>query len=370
MRAVRAKALCALSPFVVLVACNAITGLSDLRNVPCVGAACADTGGDTAPQDVLEAAPETETAVDAPPGTCTSSPDPLTAAAACSPKDRGEAPCAPPDGGFSCPMGGQCIAPSAPGLAVIDYRVSHLRIWFPTVLRDVSDVLVHPQVNPKCTGGAAALNVLLKLDTTMKKLRVGSARPSGDGATYTFTREELAPSLYREACTGATFVPTAPIKLEPFDVAYTLSGQKIASATIDRTYIAVWDTPTKVPSTVPLLEASIRSAVISPDRSCIGSFDPDYMCGSSNPSQGWTTGGLIVGKIPLDEADNIPLPVAGCQTLCAVLADNPERVDGDHCKRGTDGKVIPFGDTCVGGADCRNAVWFSAGFAAQAVTIP
>jgi hypothetical protein len=88
----------------------------------------------------------------------------------------------------------------------------------------------------------------------------------------------------------------------------------------------------------------------------------------SNPSRGWRTGGLIVGKIPLEEADDIPVPIGGCQSLCAVLANDPDRVDSGHCKR-VGGKVVEFGDTCVGGSGCKNAVWFSAAFAAHAVKI-
>jgi hypothetical protein len=346
------------------IACNSIVGLSDLTNVDCVGPCGADATSEASPDGSTEASADAEEEAP-PPGTCTSSPDPRTAAPACSPKELGEMPCGLDAG--SCPAN-NCIAPANPDLKVIDFRISHLAIWYPKVLADVSDTLVHPMINPSCVGGSAVLNVLLQLDTTTKQLRVGSARPSKDGKTYAFSDELLDPSLYQDACNAASFLPTAPIKLQPFSVSYTLSGQRIASGTIARTYIASWDTPSKVPSTVPLIDASIQNAVISADRQCIGKFDPAYAC-AANHSQGWTTAGLITGKIPLDEADQIPLPVAGCQTLCAVLANDAAKVDGDHCKRGPDGKVIPFGDTCVSGADCHDAVWFSAAFAAQSIVI-
>lgn len=132
-------------------------------------------------------------------------------------------------------------------------------------------------------------------------------------------------------------------------------------------FIASFDTTLKVPSIVPIVDVSLKKITINPDRNCIGSFDPEYGCAGSE-SFGWTTGGLIVGKIPLEEADNIPVPIGGCQSLCAVLADNPDLVEGGYCKR-VGGKLVEFGDTCVGSTGCKNAMWVSAAFSAHAVKI-
>lgn len=349
--------------------CNNLVGLSDLRNVECVGdCGAADTGVATETSEG-----ETDAGSDAgTPGTCTSNPDPNNAAAACGPKDFGEKTCTPFDAGpdSGCPsLGTKCAALAKNDLSSnnINLRITHLQFWYPPVLRKVAPYLVHPQTNAKCTGGEQVLNLLLQIESTQKKLKVGSARPTTDGVTFSFLNETFPSSYFSEACPGATRVPPAAVEIKPFEVPYRLSGPNISTEVMPRMFIASFDTTKKVPSIVPVVEVSMKKIEITGDRNCIGSFDPNYGC-TDNESLGWTTGGLIVGKIPLEEADSIPVPVGGCQTLCAVLADNPDLVEGDHCKR-VDGKIVEFGDTCVGSSGCKNAMWVSAAFSAHGVKI-
>ncbi len=350
--------------------CNNLSGLADLKNVDCVGD-CAphdDTGatGD----DGTDSEPDV---VDAPPGTCKSNPDPTNAASACGPKDFGELTCTPFDAGpdSGCEnVGTKCAALTKNDVSsdLINLRITHLQFWYPNILRKVGSALIHPQTNAKCTGGQEVLNLLLQLDGTQRKMKVGSARPTTDGVTFSFLNQLYAPTAFSSACPGATRVPPAALEIKPFFVPYTISGPNIATEVMPRMYIASFDTTKEVPSIVPIVDVSLKKIVITPDRNCIGSYDPIYGC-PDNESLGWTTGGLIVGKIPLEEADNIPVPIGGCQSLCAVLADNPALVEGNNCKRGSDGKIIEFGDTCVGSSGCKNAMWVSAAFSAHAVKI-
>lgn len=357
-------------PFATLVlafGCNSLVGLDDLRKVDCVGPSCttADTGPSTDAGDALPS----DAPTDSPSGSCSANPDPTTAAQACGPKELSEKTCSPTDGGAGCPSGTFCGALTRNDLSsdIVNLRMTHLLFWYPPVLRKVAPFLVHPQTNAKCAGGQEVLNQLLQFDTVQKKLKVGSARPSTDGVTFHFLTETFPASYFAEACPGATRLPPAAIELKPYQVPFTISAANFTTDTMARMFIASFDTTKKVPSIVPIVDVSLKKLTLSADRNCIGSFDPNYGC-IENDSLGWTTGGLIVGKIPLEEADDIPVPIGGCQSLCAVLADNPDLVDGANCKR-VGGKLVEFGDTCVGGTGCKNAMWVSAAFSAHAVKI-
>jgi hypothetical protein len=67
----------------------------------------------------------------------------------------------------------------------------------------------------------------------------------------------------------------------------------------------------------------------------------------------------------------VPVKSAGCQSLCALLANDPTKTEAatKTCKKNADGSYPEIGDTCVGGASCKNAFRLVATFAAYGVTI-
>ena len=76
---------------------------------------------------------------------------------------------------------------------------------------------------------------------------------------------------------------------------------------------------------------------------------------------------MLTGKITVEDADRVPIKTAGCQSLCAILANDSSKVSGKLCKRGADGKIPPIGDSKV---DVQgDSFLLSATFAAYGVTI-
>lgn len=219
--------------------CNSLVGLDELHKADCVGPNCAratDSGAvETAAETTVgDSGSADAPVVDSPAGTCSANPDPLTAAPGCGPKDFAEKPCTPFDAGpeAGCPsLGTRCAALTKNDVSspIFNLRISHMQFWYPPVLRKVAGFLVHPQTNAKCTGGQEVLNLLLQFDTTQRKLKVGSARPSTDGVTFSFLTETFPSSAFGEACPGATRLPPAALEIKPYQVAYNISGPNISS---------------------------------------------------------------------------------------------------------------------------------------------
>ena len=88
-----------------------------------------------------------------------------------------------------------------------------------------------------------------------------------------------------------------------------------------------------------LREGIMKSVTISDDLSCIGKWQAPYW--TDGDTLGWTTGGILTGYITAEDADNVPVKTAACQSLCAILANDATKTTGGKCKRdsGT-GKIV------------------------------
>jgi hypothetical protein len=365
----RSALVVVVAPLLALVAtqgCNSIVGLSDLQNVDrCVGPNCdpsvtPDVGGEGGPDGGGDGGGEVATA-------CAPSDDPTRISPNCGPQQFGEQPCEAgiPAIDAPCNATNRCIAQTQNPANPINLRLTHFKFWSPSNLDLIAVDRVNPQSSPKCVGGEQIINFMLQLDIQSRIMKVGNSEPPADGQTFKFSTRSYEPGQWQAAC-GDSFRPPR-FDLSAVTTSFDLRFTNVNSARIARTYLVVWDQGT-LPSIVPVVEASIQNMTFSADRNCIGTYDPAYSCNKAG-SQGWTTGGLLVGKIPLEEADLIPIVSGGCQSLCAIVVD-PANVDPatSRCRRNGEGK-IDFGNTCVGGGTCKDAVWVNAGFSAHAVVI-
>lgn len=310
--------------------------------------------------------PTTETGVEPPidvgpppPAGCTFT-DPLNPPAACGPE--GSPPCSATSKVASCPTDNPCMAPVKQSLPTTTHRIGRLRLWKPDALLSLASIAFDPNLNARCAnGGTESMSWLLSIDRTTKTLTTGSSHASTDGRTFAYVDETLDPSKLAAVCPG--FTAPAPIRIAAAKVPFAVTGSGFA-AQIPSLNVANYDS-SGVPIVLPLREVSMRVPSM-PDPSCIGSWEAKYWC--DGDSLGWTTGGSIVAKISAEDADNVPIKSAGCQSLCAILVNDSTKTDGRRCKRGPDGKVPEIGDTCLGGTGCKNAFLLSTSFAAYGVT--
>jgi hypothetical protein len=248
---------------------------------------------------------------------------------------------------------------------VIMLRFGREKLIKPDALLSLAPIAVDPNLNPPCfNGGKDSFNWLLKIDKKASTLTVGGARPSPDGKTYTYLDESVDGSKLSSVCPG--FVgATTPYDLRPKTSRITIVNGKFTSEKSDKINVPIFDG--EIPIVLPLSEANLVDVQLSPDGNCVGKWQRDYWC--DGDSLGWTTDGMVQSKILVADADKVPVKSAGCQSLCAILANDATKTEGKTCKKNADGTYPEIGDTCVGGTSCKNAWALTAAFAAYGVTI-
>lgn len=299
-----------------------------------------------------------------PPGGCGLT-DPLDPPIGCTPMEGGAVPCSTTTKVASCPMDNACMATVKQSGPLLDHRIGRLRLWAPDALLSLTSIAFDPNINARCVnGGAESFNWLLQINRTAGTLKTGSAKPSADGAKFTFLNESYSGTPAATFCPG--FVgPTAPLDLRPVTVSFATIGAGIETPLLPSLNIAIYDSA-GIGIVLPLREARFRVASLT-DTTCFGSWNKSYWC--DGDSLGWTTGGSVVAKITAEEADRVPIRSASCQSLCAILVNDATKTDGKTCKRGPDGKVPEIGTHCVGGTSCKNAFLFSATFGSYGIDI-
>lgn len=233
-------------------------------------------------------------------------------------------------------------------------RIGRLRLWKPESMLALSSIEIDPHVNARCAnGGTESISWLLDLRGTT--LTTGSARPSDDGKTFSFATQTLAAPTDCPGVVGRS-ASIAPAAVE---VSRTGTGFR---AELDALTVAAFEAG----YALPLRDLTIEVPTMN-NPSCIGTWDPQWWC--DGDSLGWTTGGRITAKLAVEDADRIPIKSAGCQSLCAILANDPMKTEGKVCKRGVDGRIAETGDACIGGDTCKNAFQFVITFAAYGIQL-
>jgi len=264
----------------------------------------------------------------------------------------------------SCPQH-DCMAPVPQTGDVSMLRIGRQLPIAPKSLVAITPLAVNPNVNPKCFNeGRDAWNWLLKIDKKAGTLTTGGARPSTDGKTYKYLDEDVDGTQLGLVCPG--FVGAA-LSLRPKTTTFQATNGKYTSGVIDKLNIPIYAEPT--PIVLPLTEVKLSEVQLSPDGTCIGKFERDYWC--DQDSLGWKTAGMIEGKILVSDADKVPVKSVGCQSLCAILVNDATKTDlaTKTCKKNPDGSYPELGDTCIGGAGCKNAWQLRSAFAAFGVAI-
>lgn len=298
-------------------------------------------------------------------------------------KDRCNPPgkCGPVDLGDSkcskdiplCPTDTACMAAVKQSGNTLNFRAGRIRLWAPGSLLALENIAVTPFVNAACVDKTSGegFSWLMQIDKTKNTITTGGSKKSTDHKTFSFlTGQKVDPGTLDAICPGFSKAGAAPIALDPVTASVTWNGNTFSTAMLQTVNIPIFDTDvaTNPPVILPLQEAYMKNVTISADNNCIGTWDGNYYCGVS---QGWTTDGIIIGKITADDADSVPVKKVGCQSLCALLVNDSSKTDSNgHCKKGADGKVIAdIGDACVGGKDCKNAFALSATFGAYGISI-
>lgn len=206
-------------------------------------------------------------------------------------------------------------------------------------------------LEPWCADGLSSLNVILRYNMTTGEAHVGNARTAEDGVSWQFTNESLSAS--KRACpwmsgVAATGYPAATT----FTRAGGELGLQLRGAFFNFFESRLW--------ALQLRELRILTQQPTSDEAC--PWRP--LC--SAPS----VDGRFEALLPLETADNIGIASKDCISVCALLANgDPTKIDGGRCKRGPDGKVLEFGNACLDGGDCKDAIRVSATFTAQSVRV-
>lgn len=309
----------------------------------------------------------TETAATNAPSTCNvnAACDPAVVSAppiGCGPRDV----CAPTCSKAPACPDNACMSPvTSRDPDVTALRLGRSKVWAPEALRSLAAIAIDANVTAKCAGGTEAFNWLIKIDRKNGTITTGGARASADGKTYKFAREQIQPATIASVCPG--FPATGePIDIGPVTTAFSFTGTKFTSPTAKKVNVAIFSDD--VPLVLPLSESTLTDVQLSENGSCVGTFHKNYAC--DGDTRGWSTGGAIVSKITVEDADRVPIKAAGCQSLCALLANEPALIGPDkRCKRGPDGKIPAIGDACVGGEGCKNAFKLMTTFGAYTVDI-
>ena len=316
-----------------------------------------DVGPDLGPPPPIDAGP--------PPTDCLGPADPTNPPIVCGPAP-GIPTCKSTSDVSTCPADSACMARVKPASgAPLDFRMGRLRLYAPAAMLSLAPLAIDPNMNPVCENhGAESLNWMLRFDTSTKTLVTGSAQKSSDGgATFPLSHGSIDASAVSSICPGFAG-PPVPIALDPVSVPFSVgSDGSLSTGLIPKLAIPIWDGA--VPIILPLSQLSILHTKASADGACIGAWSRDYWC--DGDTLGWTTGGAVLAKILVEDADHVPLKTAGCQSLCAILVNDSSKVTGKLCKRGADGKIPPIGDATV--TTPGDAFLLSATFAAYGVKI-
>ncbi len=252
--------------------------------------------------------------------------------------------------GIELPADTVCMARAPQSADRSTLRIGRLRLWKPEAALALSSFELDPSVNAQCANrGTESISWLLHLQTIT--LTTGSARPSVDGRTFSFANETLAAPM---DCPG--FVGR-PATIAPATVEVSRRGTGFR-AHLEALNIAAY--------ALPLRDLTFDVPTMN-NPACIGAWDPQWWCDAD--SLGWTTGGRITAKLGVEDADRIPIKAAGCQSLCAILANDAMKTGGKVCKRGIDGRIAEIGDACIGGDTCKNAFQFVITFAAYGIQL-
>jgi hypothetical protein len=264
----------------------------------------------------------------------------------------------------TCPTDTACMAVTKQSGDVLNMRMGRIRLWAPQALLSLTALAVDPNVNPVCAAnGSESFNWLLQIDKKANTLKTGGARKSADHKTFAFLDgEKVDGSALDSICPGFKG-PTEAVDMSAIKFPITFEGSTFKTEKLPKVNIPIFDGT--VPIILPIVDGLIKQVTVSADGNCIGSWDKNYWC--DGDSLGWKTDGVLTGKITVEDADKVPIKTAGCQSLCAILANDSAKVSGKLCKRGADGKIPPIGDSKV--LVDNDAFLLSATFAAYGVTI-
>jgi hypothetical protein len=235
-------------------------------------------------------------------------------------------------------------------------RISRLRLTAPASMLALTKIALDPYVAPRCArpDTGESLNWLLRLDRAHGMLTTG-AGVRDDAGRYSFA---TIPATTAPTCAG--FAPST-FDLTPSVATITNSCGAFSTSTIARVNLPNGDWA------LPLVDVRLHDVTTSANDTCIGAFYAEYYC---NDSLGWLTAGTLDAKITLEDADRVPVPAAGCASLCKLLVNNSTLTDGDRCKRDASGAIVARGDSCSHEGYCSDSLAFRAYFAAYAVDTP
>jgi hypothetical protein len=291
----------------------------------------------------------------------------------CGPTDYSDAVCHNTSTVDGCPSDTACMATAKQSGNVLNYRMGRIHLYAPASLLSLESIAVTPFVSSSCVDhtNGEGFSWLIQVDKSTNTIVTGGARKSADHVNFSFLQgETVNPSDLGLLCPGFGTNGGSPITLAPVTGKVHWNGNTFSTDLVPKINIPIFDSTvvTNPPVILPLQEAYMKNVTISSDSNCIGSWQKDYFCGDS---KGWTTDGVLIGKITADDADQVPVKTAGCQSLCKLLVNDASKSDGNFCKKGPDGKHVlaGIGDACVGGVGCNNAFLLSATFGAYGVNI-
>ena len=269
----------------------------------------------------------------------------------------------------ACGSASTCLPmkPIAGSSTVLDFRMRRLNLLAPpsmtyavnptlqTAIVDTATTLKAKQCGQL---GKGTFTWLLRVDLAARTLKTGSAPPSSDpfGVGSCFDTQLFGTS-----------------DLRPATVALQGTAARLQSAPIPKLNVAIFLDATGSSAVVlPLSSVTIQGMALSPDGSCVGTFDRvglDRACTESHSDcPAWHPAAAIGGYITLEDADAIFIKELN-QSLCVLLTQSAPLT---KCVRDATGKIAQRGDYCSspgGAGGCQDSYWFAATFAASAAVI-
>ncbi|MFO0755366.1 MAG: hypothetical protein U0359_02680 [Byssovorax sp.] len=287
-------------------------------------------------------------------------------------------PCSPDPA--TCPESASpCLAlamppPSSP----VTLRVAQLNLLHPDSLYGTNvknAIFVNVTMNlPRCElNGLGTFSWLMEIDTKGGTLRTGAAKPAADPREgYAFVDEVID--------SGGVPIHAAPVELALTSGA---AGGAFTAEGAEESYLPLYFDPDATQAAILPIRSLRIKGTLSPDRACIGSYEPSGLltsndCIGDRQHPGYIDGGTIEGYVLLEEADSL---IAGPfnQSLCVLLSgDTSKYGDGSiptaHCARDASGAIVFEGDWCskTNGPredGCADALQLYTGFAAAAVKL-
>ncbi len=293
--------------------------------------------------------------------------------------------------GLGCEPGAGCPAIESECLAFTDnvgkdkfsLRISHLTVSQPAALTTVlvSDLLTKGVTlnYPACAGavdpsyaiftGDGTFSWILEFDKTAGQLRTGGAKLEADpNRGYCFVNETIGS------------FPVAPLEVAvPLGADGTFATQTTKAVTVP-----IYTDPANAANVIllPLRGVRIFDGKVSADNNCIGSYngealDPNNLCKEEPGAVPlFIDGAKLEGHITLEDADAVLIPELSNRTLCTLIVNDAQYVDGTACKR-TAGVIDYPGDWCTGATPddpgaaggCGDSVKLGATFAAAGATL-